>query len=66
MNEDAGLAFILGDPDARDLIMQGLTKYPDEKNFNRLYVGQLVKEKRYEEAEKEILKLIIIQTIMLT
>ena len=58
LNEDAGLAFILGDPDARDLIMQGLAKYPDEKNFNRLYVGQLVKEKRYEEAEKEILKLI--------
>lgn len=58
LTEDAGLAFILGDPDARDLIMQGITKYPEEKNFNRLLVGQLVKEKRYEEAEKEILKLI--------
>ena len=58
LNEDAGLAFILGDPDARDLIMQGIKKYPDEKNFNRLLVGQNVKDKRYEEAEKEILKLI--------
>jgi len=58
LTEDAGLAFILNDPDARDLIMQGVRKYPDEKNFNRLLVGQLVKEKRYEEAEKEILKLI--------
>lgn len=58
LTEDAGLAFILGDPDARELIMQGLQKYPEEKNFNRLFVGQLVKEKRYEEAEKEILKLI--------
>ncbi|QIR74783.1 hypothetical protein FA592_00520 [Sulfurospirillum diekertiae] len=58
LTEDAGLAFVLGDPDARDLIMQGIQKYPEEKNFNRLLVGQLVKEKRYEEAEKEILKLI--------
>jgi tetratricopeptide (TPR) repeat protein len=58
LTEDAGLAFILGDSDARDLIMQGIKKYPEEKNFNRLLVGQLVKEKRYEEAEKEILKLI--------
>ncbi|WP_333804185.1 hypothetical protein [Sulfurospirillum sp.] len=58
LTEDAGLAFILNDPDARNLIMQGVRKYPDEKNFNRLLVGQLVKEKRYEEAEKEILKLI--------
>jgi len=58
LTEDAGLAFVLGDPDAHDLIMQGIKKYPDEKNFNRLLVGQLVKEKRYEEAEKEILKLI--------
>jgi len=58
LTEDAGLAFILGDPDARDLIMQGIKKYPEEKNFNRLLVGQLVKEKHYEEAEKEILKLI--------
>ena len=57
LTEDAGLAFVLGDPDARDLIMQGIQKYPEEKNFNRLLVGQLVKEKRYEEAEKEILKL---------
>ena len=58
LTEDAGLAFVLGDPDARDLILQGIQKYPEEKNFNRLLVGQLVKEKRYEEAEKEILKLI--------
>jgi len=58
LTEDAGLAFVLGDPDAHDLIMQGIKKYPDEKNFNRLLVGQLVKEKRYEEAEKEILRLI--------
>ena len=58
LNEDAGLAFVLDAPDAYELIMQGITKYPDEKNFNRLLVGQLVKEKRYEEAEKEILKLI--------
>jgi tetratricopeptide (TPR) repeat protein len=58
LTEDAGLAFVLDDPDARDLIMQGIQKYPEEKNFNRLLVGQLVKEKRYEEAEKEILKLI--------
>lgn len=58
LTEDAGLAFVLNDPDARDLIMQGIKKYPDEKNFNRLLVGQLVKDKRYEEAEKEILKLI--------
>ncbi|ACZ12327.1 tetratricopeptide repeat protein [Sulfurospirillum deleyianum] len=56
--EDAGLAFVLGEPDASTLIQEGLQKYPDEKNFNRLWVGQLVKEKRYEEAEKEILKLI--------
>ena len=58
LTEDAGLAFILGDPDASELIMQGIRKYPEEKNFNRLLVGQLVKEKRYEEAEKEILNLI--------
>lgn len=58
LTEDAGLAFVLNDPDARDLIMQGIKKYPEEKNFNRLLVGQLVKDKRYEEAEKEILKLI--------
>lgn len=58
LTEDAGLAFILDDPDARELIMQGIKKYPDEKNFNRLLVGQFVKEKRYEDAEKEILKLI--------
>lgn len=58
LTEDAGLAFVLGDPDAHDLIVQGIKKYPDEKNFNRLLVGQLVKEKRYEEAEKEILRLI--------
>lgn len=58
LTEDAGLAFILGDPDAYDLIMQGIHKYPDEKNFNRLLVGQLVKEKRFQEAEKEIQKLI--------
>jgi len=58
LTEDAGLAFILGDEDAKNLIMQGIKKYPEEKNFNRLLVGQLVKERRYEEAEKEILKLI--------
>ncbi|MBN1839524.1 MAG: hypothetical protein JW802_05715 [Campylobacterales bacterium] len=58
LTEDAGLAFVLGDPDAPALIAEGLQKYPDEKNFNRLLVGQLVKERRYEEAEKEILKLI--------
>ncbi|AFL68585.1 tetratricopeptide repeat protein [Sulfurospirillum barnesii] len=58
LTEDAGLAFVLGDPDAPALIAEGLQKYPDEKNFNRLLVGQLVKEKRYKEAEHEILKLI--------
>lgn len=58
LTEEAGLAFLLGTPDAHQLITEGLTKYPDEKNFNRLLVGQLVKEKHYEEAEQEILKLI--------
>lgn len=56
--EEAGLAFILGDNDALSLIEMGLKKYPEEKNFNRLLVGQLVKEKRYQEAEKEILELL--------
>ena len=56
--EEAGLAFVLGDEDALNLIQMGIQKYPEEKNFNRLLVGQLVKEKRYEEAEKEILKLL--------
>ena len=58
LTEEAGLAFVLNLPDASKLINEGLQKYPEEKNFNRLHVGQLVKEKRYEEAEKEILKLI--------
>ena len=58
LSEEAGIAFVLGDQDALDLILMGLKKFPDEKNFNRLYVGQMVKEKRYLEAEKEILKLI--------
>ena len=56
--EEAGLAFVLGDEDALNLIQMGIQKYPEEKNFNRLLVGQLVKEKRYEEAEKEILNLL--------
>lgn len=56
--EEAGLAFILNDQDAPALIAEGLKKYPDEKNFIRLLVGQYVKDKRYEDAEKEILKLI--------
>jgi tetratricopeptide (TPR) repeat protein len=58
LTEEAGLAFLLGTDDASMLIAEGLRKYPDEKNFNRLHVGQLVKEKHYEAAEKEILKLI--------
>ncbi len=60
LTEDAGLAFILNVPDAKDVILIGVEKYPEEKNFNRLLVGQLVKEKQYEAAEKEILKLIAI------
>ena len=58
LSEEAGIAFVLGDKDALELISLGLKKYPDEKNFNRLFVGQMVKEKRYLEAEQEILKLI--------
>ena len=58
LSEEAGIAFVLGDKDALELISLGLKKYPDEKNFNRLFVGQMVKEKRYLEAEREILKLI--------
>ena len=58
LSEEAGIAFILSDKDALELIYLGLKKYPDEKNFNRLFVGQMVKEKRYLEAEREILKLI--------
>lgn len=58
LTEEAGLAFVLGDQDALSLIQMGMQKYPEEKNFNRLLVGQLVKEKRYEEAEKEILNLL--------
>lgn len=58
LSEEAGLAFILGDKDALATILEGITKYPEEKNFNRLLVGQYVKEKRYNEAEKEILGLI--------
>lgn len=58
LSEEAGIAFVLGDKDALDLIQLGLKKYPDEKNFSRLFVGQMVKEKRYLEAEREILKLI--------
>ncbi|MDD2385085.1 MAG: hypothetical protein PHN18_12910 [Sulfurospirillaceae bacterium] len=56
--EEAGLAFVLGDKDALNLIQMGIQKYPEEKNFNRLLVGQLVKEKRYTEAEQEILALL--------
>lgn len=58
LTEEAGLAFVLQTQDAAALIDEGLRKYPEEKNFTRLHVGQLVKEKRYEEAEKEILSLI--------
>lgn len=58
LSEVAGLAFMLGDKEAMALILEGLRKYPDERNFHRLYVGQLVKESRYQEAEKEILQLI--------
>lgn len=58
LSEEAGLAFILGDKDALETILMGIRKYPEEKNFNRLLVGQYVKEKRYIEAEKEILNLI--------
>lgn len=58
LTEEAGLAFMLNAPDASALIDEGLRKYPEEKNFLRLHVGQLVKEQRYEEAEKDILKLI--------
>jgi len=58
LSEVAGLSFMLGEKDAMNLIAEGIKKYPEDKNFRRLLVGQLVKEKRYEEAEKEILKLV--------
>lgn len=58
LSEVAGIAFSLGDADAMALIQEGLIKFPEEKNFRRLLVGQYVREKRYEEAEKEILKLL--------
>ncbi len=58
LNEVAGLAFMLGDKDAMPLIEEGMKKFPDELSFARLYVGQLVKEKRFDEAQKEILKLV--------
>ena len=54
LNEVAGLAFMLNDKDAMPLIMEGVKKYPEEPSFKRLLVGQLAKEKRYEEATKEI------------
>jgi len=56
--EVAGLSFMIGDSDAMVLIMEGIKKYPQDQNFRRLLVGQYVKEKRFDEAEKEILKLI--------
>lgn len=58
LSEVAGISFMLNDKDAMPLIMEGLAKYPEERNFHRLLVGQYVKEKRYEEAEKKILELI--------
>ena len=58
LNEVAGLAFMLNDNDAMALIMEGIKKYPEESSFKRLLVGQLAKEKRYDEAEKEISKLL--------
>ncbi|MBV5278238.1 MAG: hypothetical protein J0647_04260 [Campylobacteraceae bacterium] len=58
LTEEAGLAFVLNDKDALNLILMGIKKYPEEKNFNRLLVGQYVKEGRYNDAEQEILKLI--------
>lgn len=58
LSEVAGLSFMIGDSDAMVLIMEGIKKYPQDQNFRRLLVGQYVKEKRFDEAEKEILKLI--------
>ena len=58
LSEVAGISFMLNDKDAMPLIMEGLTKYPEERNIHRLLEGQYVKEKRYEEAEKKILELI--------
>jgi tetratricopeptide (TPR) repeat protein len=50
--EVAGLSFMIGDSDAMVLIMEGIKKYPQDQNFRRLLVGQYVKEKRFDEAEK--------------
>lgn len=58
LQELAGITFLTGDKDAMKYIEEGLRKYPEERNFKRLLVGQLVKEKRNQEAEKEILKLL--------
>lgn len=54
LNEVAGLSFMLNEKDAMPLIVEGIKKYPEEKSFKRLFVGQLAKEKRYDEAIKEI------------
>ncbi len=58
LTELAGLSLITNDKDTMALIQEGLAKYPNDQTFRRLLVGQYVKEKRYTEAEKEILSLL--------
>ena len=58
LSELAGLSFMVNDKDAMPFIQEGITKYPKDQTFRRLLVGQYVKEKRYQEAEKEILSLL--------
>lgn len=58
LQELAGISFMIGEKEAMKYIEEGLRKYPEERNFRRLLVGQYVKEKRYQEAEREILKLL--------
>ncbi len=58
LSELASISFMINDKEAMSYIMEGIKKYPQEAHFNRLLVGQYIKEKRYEEAEKELLKLL--------
>ncbi len=58
LSELASISFMLNDKETLSYIVEGIKKYPQEPHFNRLLVGQYIKEKRYEEAEKELLKLL--------
>lgn len=58
LSELASISFMINDKETMSYIMEGIKKYPQEAHFNRLLVGQYIKEKRYEEAEKELLKLL--------